>query len=150
MFPSTLFLQVQKSDLISKIMRGQISGQYDDDVKDFSIQLKYKSTSAYCFVRQELNFKLPSLSTIRSWTSINDGSPGITSQNKLLIAKVVSEHMNEGITLRFALSMDEMEIKSGTEYVYYSKKVYGYTNFGNNENDINNEPEVAKRTLFLC
>lgn len=43
--------------------------------------------------------------------------------------------------------MDEMEIKSGTEFVYSSKKVYGYTNFGN-EVDENEEPEVAKRTLF--
>ena len=41
-----------------------------------------------------------------------------------------------------------MEIKSGTEYVYSSKKVYGYTNFGNNEIDENEEPEVAKRTPF--
>lgn len=51
---------------------------------------------------------------------------------------------------RFALCMNEMKIKSGTEYEYSIKNVYGYTNFSNNEADENENQKLQKGPFPTC
>ena len=129
-----------------------------NDAKKFALRLNYISSSAYDFDRESIGKDhLPNSRTIQIWKSNNDGSPGITQQNLERVGQKGRELGNIGVVAEFCLSIDGMGIIETIEYVSHKNRVYGYVDFGEQENfkvlpsDVasNFEPETAKNGMFF-
>ena len=55
---------------------------YCDKIKEFSLSLHNSSPQAYRYVRENLDFVLPSESTLRQWMTKIDCSPGFQQQEE--------------------------------------------------------------------
>ena len=103
----------------------------------FALNLKYASTAAYRAVQRSGVIALPSERTLRDythWISIKDGP-----QSEVLrhIQKSInlSEEATPDSEVYFALSMDEMKIRSGLFFRKHTGELVGFTNLGEaNEN----------------
>ncbi|XP_046590232.1 uncharacterized protein LOC124293425 [Neodiprion lecontei] len=120
---------------------------YTPQVRSFALSLHFYSPKAYKYVREKFNKHLPSVSTIKSWYRVVDGSPGFTDESFKAIELRCKE--KSGIV---NLVLDEMSIKE--EIIYGKKEFHGGINFGTIQNtdsaySDNDNPITAKNALVL-
>lgn len=120
---------------------------YTPQVRSFALSLHFYSPKAYKYVREKFNKHLPSVSTIKSWYRVVDGSPGFTDESFKAIELRCKE--KSGIV---NLVLDEMSIKE--EIIYDKKEFHGGINFGTILNtdsaySDNDNPITAKNALVL-
>lgn len=79
-FISNIFQTVQfdEKNILHAINKGKINGEYPAALQSFALTLHVYSPRAYEYVKQQYINKLPAPSTIRSWYSYSNGSPGFT------------------------------------------------------------------------
>ncbi|CAD6208873.1 GSCOCG00010695001-RA-CDS, partial [Cotesia congregata] len=116
-------------------------------VRSFALSLHFYSPKAYRYVREKFNNKLPSVSTIKSWYRVVDGSPGFTDESFKAIELRCKE--KSGI---INLVLDEMSIKEAI--IYDKKEFHGGISFGTVHNfdsaySDNDNPITAKNALVL-
>ena len=99
----------------------------------FALNLKYASTAAYRAVQQSGVISLPSERTLRDythWLSIKDGPQSEALQHVQECMNLTSDSEDY-----FALSMDEMKIRSGLFFRKHTGELVGFANLGEaNEN----------------
>ena len=89
---------------------------YTRQVRSFALSLHFYSPKVYKYVGETFNKHLLSISTIKSWYRVIDGSPGFTDESFKAIELRCKEKY--GIV---NLVLDEMSIK---EEVIYDKKEF--------------------------
>ena len=110
----------------------------------FALNLKYASTSAYRAVQQSGVIALPSERTLRDythWVSIKDGPQ---AEVLLHIRKSMgfSEEAATDSKVYFALSMDEMKIRSGLLFRKHTGELLGFSNLGEANENLQNLVET--------
>lgn len=88
-------------------------GHYSETLKSFALTLNFYSPKAYSYVRDALKFCLPHPSTLRTWYSTVDGSPGFTEEAFNAIKHQAS---SASVPLSCALIFDEMALKQVVEW----------------------------------
>lgn len=102
----------------------------------FALNLKYASTSAYRAVRGSGLISLPSERTLRDythWTSIRDGPQVEVLQH---IKRTIALDEMSPSEKHFALSIDEMKIRSGLVFRKYTGELVGYCSLGDVSDDL--------------
>lgn len=132
---------------IIKNMKIKDGRGYSPQVRSFALSLHFYSPKAYRYVREKFNNKLLSVSTIKSWYRVVDGSPGFTDESLKAIELRYKE--KSGIV---NLVLDEMSIKN--EIIYDKKKFHGGISFGTVHNfdsaySDNDNLITAKNALVL-
>jgi hypothetical protein len=112
--------------LIKGILRNNAPKQYSSEVRDFACTLHFYSARAYDFVKKL--FQLPSVSTLRSWTSNVKALPGFTRE-ALTFLKAQCDADNNNFKVA-SLIIDSMSIKEHVEYDSSLNKTIGYVDLG--------------------
>ena len=102
----------------------------------FALNLKYSSTSAYRAVRDSGLISLPSERTLRDythWVSIKDGPQVEVLRH---IKKTIDLEKMSVSEKHFALSMDEMKVRSGLVFRKYTGELVGYCSLGYVNDDL--------------
>ena len=109
----------------------KIKGQYPADLRTFALTLHFYSPRAYQYVRSLYQTNLPAPSTIRSWYSHTDVSPGFTQDavQTLKLKQAILEK-EKGKKLIACLMMDEMSIRQHVEWSHSKKKFLGLVDCG--------------------
>lgn len=113
---------------ISMQVNHKKKSKWTNPEKQLSLSLFYKSPSLYKFMRNNLQFVLPSIRTIQEWMLVVNIAPGIQSSiiEKLKAkAKVMSE--NEKLC---ALLVDEISIKKEINFNARQDQAEGYEDLG--------------------
>ena len=110
----------------------------------FALNLKYASTTAYRAVQQSGVIALPSERTLRDythWVAFKDGP-----QSEVLLHIRDSMGLSEDASLDskvyFALSMDEMKIRSGLFFRKHTGELLGFANLGEANENLQNLVET--------
>ena len=118
---------------------------YPDELKSFTITLRFYSTKAYNFVRETFKLALQHPSVIRRWYSSIPGSPGFTQSAFLALKHGVDEAESKGRKVMIALMLDEMSIRKHVQWD--GKQFHGYVVVGND--DFDDSAPVAKDALVI-
>jgi len=122
-------------------------GNYSDEVKRFATTLKFYSSKAYDFVKDELHLPLPSKRTICRWLSHVSGKPGFTKEAWLLMEKRLEG--SDAYRYRTCLLMlDEMSIRKHTSWNVHEGLPEGFVDVGAGCIDGDMAP-VAKNVLVF-
>jgi len=132
--------------VMSRILKNQASGkksrqEYDTVIKSFALTLNFYSAKAYDYVREVFDLALPSPSTIRTWYSAIDGSPGF---NQVVFDALEARFKEDRSTL-CALMLDEMSLMESVEMS--GDKVLGYVDIGAGNQD--DTAPLAKNALVI-
>ena len=115
---------------------------YDEKDKLFAQSLFYKSASTYRYLRDQMNLKLPSTSSIYKWAPIKFIPPGI---NEILINQLKKVFENMTVSSKMCvLSLDEMCIKKDLTVNTYLDRVEGFCDDGRER-----KSELATSVLFF-
>ncbi|EFN76533.1 THAP domain-containing protein 9, partial [Harpegnathos saltator] len=132
-----------------QIQGGKVKGKYPPQLRAFALTLHFYSPKAYCYVRQTFMNKLPASSTIRSWYSSTDGSPGFSTES-LQILKIKSQAAeNEGKQLYGCLMMDEMAIRKQVQWDHSARKFIGYIDYGSCIHEPEELPFAKEALVYL-
>lgn len=120
----------------------QNKAKWNDEEKNMSLSLYYKSPSAYKFLRDR-GFKLPCITLIQRWVNIHNIKPGFSNEvfDKVkLKAATMSQEEKECV-----LMCDEMSIRKCFEYNPKLDLVEGYQDLG----PLGRSEEVATHALVF-
>lgn len=117
--------------MLDDLKRGKVGKSYPENVRAFALSMHFYSPRAYNYLREVFEFSLPGESTIRSWYSTVDGSPGISSEAIDELKRMVVEAESNNERLDVCLMFDEMSIKQHVEWNHSKKKYSGLVQFGN-------------------
>lgn len=130
---------------------GKRNRDYSERLRSFALTLNYYSPRAYEYLRNTCNNHLPSVSTLRSWYSSIDGSPGLCSEILQELKNRASQANRNGQTIIGTLIFDEMNIRQLVQYDEATKTDIGYVNFGTHEivdeKNKQKSPPVASKAL---
>ena len=127
----------------------------------FALNLKYSSTAAYRAVRDSGLISLPSERTLRDythWAPIKDGPQVEVLQH---IRKTIDLDAMDVSEQYFALSMDEMKIRSGLVFRKYTGELVGFCSLGDVNDDlerlaeplsggtVSTQPKLANQVLVF-
>lgn len=125
---------------------GRDEKSYSEEVRAFCLTLHYYHPRAYNYVREKFNNNLPSVSTIRSWYSSINASPGITTEALESLKKKVEEAREKGKSFNCCLMYDEMAIRRHAQWNTSTMRFDGFVDIGRPKADTENLP-LAKETL---
>lgn len=131
--------------------KGKITRKkFPAELRRFAMTLQFYNTKAYEYVRATFNMALPAPATISSWFSKIDCQPGYSapSINSLKIRSNKYYEENER-KLLCSLIIDEMSLKKELVCDRNTQKIWGYTDYGCEDIEINNEQELAREALVL-
>lgn len=112
--------------------------RWDDKPKLLAQNLYYKSSSAYNFLRENLQLNLPSKSSLQRWAPIKKVEPGFNANLIENLKRVITEM---SLTEKHAvLIFDEISIRRDLVYDLQSDKIDGFVDLGNEER----EPLIGK------
>lgn len=140
-----------EGEILECLKNGKITKSYSPKFRSFAFTLHYYSPKAYNYIRSVFGDHLPANSTIRSWHSSIDGSPGISMDAIRELKLMASNANSKGKCLLGALMMDEMSIHKAYQWDDNKHKVSGYADFGkSNQKNQNAEDEsLAKEALVF-
>lgn len=102
--------------------------KWNTQEKQLALSIYYKSPATYKFMREKLKFRLPCLTTIKSWLSLYNLSTGVNTKaytnlgNKV---KTMEDNEKESV-----LVFDEMAIKKSLEYNARYDFIEGFEDLG--------------------
>lgn len=70
----------EASTIVEEIEKGKVKGRYSPQLRAFALTVNFYSSKAYNYIRQVFKNKLQAPSTIRSWYSNTNESPGFTQE----------------------------------------------------------------------
>lgn len=130
------------------LITGRQCKQYSPKLRAFAFTLHFYSPRAYKYVRSVFNNRLPSVSTIRKWTSSINGKPGF-SQEALDVLKIQANEANKnGEEILACLIFDEIAIRQQEEYDQHTGEVIGRINYGT-FSTYQNPNKLAKEALVF-
>ncbi len=122
---------IQIFDRMKQSRKGHLSREsFPEELKAFAITLQFYSTKAYEYVRKTFLKALPHVSTIRSWYSSMDGSPGLSDPALQLIRQRVEEEYHKDNKVILAIMVDDMSIKKQLEYSDKERRFKGLVDVG--------------------
>lgn len=127
------------------LANGKKNKQYDTRIRTFALTLHFYSPRGYRYVRSVFKNTLPSISTIRKWYSVIDGTPGFSTEAFAALKLKASEANQNGNEILGCIILDEMAIRKHEEYDAHNHKKIGQVNFGTNI--VDKETEFAKDAL---
>lgn len=120
-------------EILNCLKNGKTTSSYTPTFRSFAFTLHFYSPKAYNYLRSVFGQHLPAPSTIRSWYSSIDGSPGI-SQDALNELKILANVANsKGITIVAGAMMDEMTLHKSYQWSDNKNEMMGEVDMGNNE-----------------
>ena len=99
------------------------------------------------YVREIFDNCLPSESTLTTWCSKVDGTPGLSQQALHRLQQMAGQKQNLGQELDVCLMFDEMAIQSCMQFV--GKKIYGGEDLGDRMEYKSDQFELAKDSLVF-
>lgn len=133
-------------EILNCLKNGKTTLSYTPTFRSFAFTLHFYSPKAYNYLRSVFGQHLPAPSTIRSWYSSIDGSPGI-SQDALNELKILASVANsKGNTVVAGLMMDEMTLHKSYQWSDNKNEMMGETDMGNNE-ERSKDKLLAKEVL---
>lgn len=114
--------------------------------------LQFYSAKAYNYVRKTFDLVLPAPSTIRSWLSKIDCTPGFTQPALTALKNRANSYKekNKGRSMLGCLMLDEMSIRKEISLEKHSQNIWGYVDVGaNNKDSLNNDQDEATQALVL-
>ena len=102
----------------------------------FALNLKYASSSAYRIVRESGLIALPSERTLRDYTHWVTMKDGVQIEVIQQLKKAIGFDEMEESKKHFALSMDEMKIRSGLVFKKETGELTGFCNLGGVNQDL--------------
>ncbi|XP_035706858.1 uncharacterized protein LOC110848338 [Folsomia candida] len=121
-FPA-LLNQVLDQQLQAHSSKGKTRVRYNNEVKKFAKTLHFMSPKAYSFLQKHIT--LPHESTLSSWTSSVDCSPGFS---KDVMARLSEARQNDNTNFMtdVVLQVDEMAIRKDTPWCNHLHKYEGF------------------------
>lgn len=137
-------------DILRCLKSGKITKSYSPNFRSFAFTLNFYSPRAYNYLRSVFGDHLPAPSTIRSWYSSIDGSPGLSSDALNALKTKASDANSKGNTLFAAIIFDEMSLHRSYQWDNNKHKMSGFEDFGNViQKEQNNEMLLAKEALVF-
>ena len=102
--------------------------KYSNDEKVIAQNINFYSARTYNYLRDSLNFKLPSNETLIRWAPLRNVSPGFNPDLLLNLKEIVSNMSAKG--KEAILVFDEIKIKSSLEYNSFLDEIQGFENDG--------------------
>ena len=99
------------------------------------------------YVREIFDNCLPSESTLTTWCSKVDGTPGLSEQALNRLKQMASQKRDLGQELDVCLMFDEMTIQKCMQFV--GKKIYGGVDLGDRIEYTSEHLELAKDSLVF-
>uniref|UniRef100_A0A1B0DGR1 THAP-type domain-containing protein n=1 Tax=Phlebotomus papatasi TaxID=29031 RepID=A0A1B0DGR1_PHLPP len=137
---------------VFKRLVGKINGQgtstpYDEDLREFSVQLDFRSPTSFRFVREAFGNCLPHPSSITRWYQSLDCNPGFTQETLSTVKSFVALEKAQGRTVTCQLVFDEINIFSHVQQI--GNKMYGQC-FAGDVQDLNGtDSEKATQILVF-
>uniref|UniRef100_A0A1B0DQL7 THAP-type domain-containing protein n=1 Tax=Phlebotomus papatasi TaxID=29031 RepID=A0A1B0DQL7_PHLPP len=138
---------------VFKRLVGKINGQaastpYDEDLREFSVQLDFRSPISFRFVREAFGNCLPHPSSVTRWYQSLDCNPGFTQETLSTVKSFVVFEKAQGKTVTCQLVFDEINIFSHVQQI--GEKMYGQC-FAGDVQDLNdlNDTNSEKATQIL-
>lgn len=124
--------------------------KYSEEVRMFSLNMRFLSPRAYQYLRQKFDLNLPHAATIRKWFSFSNsgGNAGFTDTAFQILKKMSEEYKAIGKPICVSLAFDEMAIRTLVQWHHHLKKFGGFINFGTKEFEEDALP-IAKNALVI-
>lgn len=117
---------------------------YTPEQQNLALNIHYKSSSTYNFLRQRLHLSMPSNSSIYKWTPVKHVLPGFNETSLLYLRNYISSLPAK--ERHASLIIDAMSVRRELSYNGYHDKIVGYGDIGQ---DVQ-VPEFAKEvTVFM-
>ena len=123
-------------------------GAYPPELRAFAMTLKFYSTKAYNYVRDNFDLGLPHVSVIRRWCNSVNGEPGFTKDALTAMKAKVLGAKRDGQEVVCSLMLDEMSIRKHVEWD--GKRYRGFVDLGTGINDDDSVPEATDALVFMA
>lgn len=115
--------------------------KWPEEQKIIAQNIFYRSSSSYKYLRESLNFNLPSKSSLIRWQPVKYLSPGFNNNALMKIKEKLSVMSSD--SKQAVLLFDEIHIRSDLIYNIYSDQIDGFVDYGKDR-----EAEIGK--LICC
>lgn len=147
------FQSIQGDQLLHCLGSGKCGSKFAEKIRSFALTLNFYSPKAYTYLRSSFNNTLPAISTIRSWYSSIDGSPGFSMDAFEELKHKAAAAKKCGTQIIANLIYDEMYIHKHVQYDHSTKRFVGYINYGINHETKTNEdgslPLATQALVFI-
>lgn len=131
----------ENAKLFSKTILCSRPKEYSLQQRNLCLNIFYKSSSTYIFLRNRLKLNLPSVSSLRKWMPIKHLQPGF---NQPIIDALIEQEKSLSIRSKHCtLLFDAMSIRQELCLDEYADEIVGFQDLGENER----KPIIAKEIL---